>query len=252
MILICGPCVIETYDILSHTVNILLNETNIKNNFNFYFKSSCIKDNRTKLENYYGPGFDKGLEYLLKIKQIYNINITTDFHNPEQIIKYHKYVDLIQIPAFLARQTSLLITAAETNKPIHIKKPQFLGPHEIDQIINKIRSINANVELIICDRGTSFGYDYTMFDPRHIQYMKKHFSSNNISFIADITHPNKHWNDNTYAFSIGKSAIVSGADGIFMETHIDPKHSLCDSESMLNIDQAISFIKWMENYDPKY
>ena len=232
MILICGPCVIESYELLDEVMYRLIE---INKHFDFYFKASCIKDNRTKLTNFRGVGFELGIKYLTKIKNKYNVKITTDFHSEEQIEKYSNYVDLIQIPAFLARQSSLLVAASKTNKKLHVKKPQLLGCDECDQISNKVDESN----IILCDRGTSFGYKHVMFDPRHIQFMKKHYSSDS---IVDITHPNKHWNDYSYAFSIGESAIISGADGVFLETHPRPEKALCDAETMIPLNEVNSYL----------
>jgi 2-dehydro-3-deoxyphosphooctonate aldolase (KDO 8-P synthase) len=240
MILIAGPCVIEEVKGLNQIATELRMILNHFPTIDFYFKASCTKDNRTKLKNYYGPGFQRGIILLQDIKKEYGFKITTDFHNEKQIRIHGKYVDLIQIPAFLARQTSLLKAAAETGKPVHIKKPQFLSPHKIYQLYDKIFEINKKAKVYITDRGTCFGYDQWMFDPRHIKVMKK--SNSQIKVLADVTHPNYCWDSYTYAYELGASAIVSGADGVFLETHNDVMSARCDSDVQIPVREVWEYI----------
>jgi len=238
MILICGPCVIEpNKDYLSQVAEQLVS---LKGFDEIIFKSSCIKNNRTKTSNYYGVGFESGIDQLLRINQEFGLKITTDFHTVTQIEDYGQDVDMIQIPAYLAMQTDLAIAAAKTNKPIHIKKPQFLSPSKINLPINKIKDTNPNAEIIVTDRGTSFGYDYVMMDPRHIRLMKMNGAD---KVIVDVTHPNKYWDDYTFAFDLALSAKAVGADGIFMEVHPNPKDALCDADSQVPLNEAIPFLQ---------
>jgi 2-dehydro-3-deoxyphosphooctonate aldolase (KDO 8-P synthase) len=238
MILICGPCVIEPgKDYLYQVAKQLVS---LKGFDEIIFKSSCIKNNRTRTSNYYGVGFSSGIKQLLLIKQEFGLKITTDFHTAIQIENYGQYVDMIQIPAYLAMQTDLANAAAKSGKPIHIKKPQFLNPAKINLPINKIKAINPNAEIIVTDRGTSFGYDNVMIDPRHIRLMKMNGAS---TVVVDVTHPNKYWDDYTFAFDLALSAKAVGADGIFMEVHPDPKNALCDADSQVPLDEAILFLQ---------
>jgi len=243
MILICGPCVIENKKILNDTANLIIEYVNKHNNIDFYFKSSCVKDNRTNIENFCGIGFKRGIEFLLDIKSKYNVKITTDFHTTDQVKKYAKYVDLIQIPAFLAMQSSLINEVVKFDIPVHIKKPQFLDPIDIKKPVQKIKDQNGKIKVFVSDRGTKFGYDEVIFDPRHITTMKKTHVCDKI--LVDITHPqnhSKHYNRD-YAYDLGMASIAVGADGLFIESHINPYEALCDGDSQLTPLQFASYLK---------
>lgn len=242
MILICGPCVIESEKILMDTAEEINKVISKIKGIDFYFKSSCIKDNRTKLENYVGPGFDEGLRLLEKVSATFNIKITTDFHSVDQINHYGHRVDLIQIPAFLAMQTSIIGAAVKREKPLHIKKPQHLAPAKIGQIVDKVFEFNKNAELIIGDRGTSFGFNYLIMDPRFFRVMKKSVD-HKFKIVADITHPNKYWCNYTYAYDLAKSSIACGSNGLFIESHIDPSSALCDMDSQIPTRELRSLLK---------
>jgi 2-dehydro-3-deoxyphosphooctonate aldolase (KDO 8-P synthase) len=239
MILICGPCVIENFESLEYDANKIKNIVDKYPDIDFYFKSSCVKDNRTSLQNYYGPGFDEGIKQLLRIKNK-GIKITTDFHTPSQIKQYAYLVDLIQIPAFLSMQTSIITEAVKIGKPIHIKKPQWLPPYDVKKPISKVFEQFRNTELFITDRGTSFGYGDVMFDPRHIKMMK----GNGAKVLVDITHPQNHSEiyDRSYAEPLGMAAIATGVDGLFMEATYLPENARCDSDSMIPIDSLEEYI----------
>jgi len=242
MILIAGPCVIEDKLTLEEiAINIL--EAIDDKNIDFYLKASCVKDNRTSVSSYTGVGFKEGLKDLLYLKNKFNIKITTDFHSAEQLRAYGKYVDLIQIPAFLAKQTSLLKEAVSQDKNIHIKKPQFIGPVETSSIIKNIEFLKHKKELIITDRGTMLGYNQTFMDPRHVPVIKK----NNVKVLVDITHPNKNYpviNDRyNLSETLAMSYIASGADGFFIETHSRCQDALCDSETMYPLNLLNSLVE---------
>lgn len=247
MILIAGPCVIENLEYLDETANVLSSAVKNKD-IEFYFKASAVKDNRTKVENYSGVGMKEGISMLLDIKRRYDVNITTDFHNENDIFRYGGYVDLIQIPAYLAQQTSLIEAAAKMHKPVHIKKPQFLGPEEANQPVQKLKDFGQKEKIILTDRGTMLGYDQTFVDFRHIPIMKEGGGD----VLVDVTHPNKNYprqEDYSYFYSVimARSAVVSGADGIFFETHPDCSEALCDGKTMINLDNASEFIEDVYN-----
>lgn len=242
MVLISGPCVIESLDILEKTAEKILESIRDKD-IDFYFKASCVKDNRTKIKNYTGVGMKDGIAMLLDIKKKYNVKITTDFHNENDIFRYGSYVDLIQIPAYLGQQTSLIDAASKLHTPIHIKKPQFLGPTEAEQPYRKLTDLGFKEQVFLTDRGTMFGYNQTIFDPRHIPLMK----STGVQVLADVTHPNKNYPENDeygyfYSVILARSAMVSGADGIFVETHPDCNQAKCDSKTMISLDKFDDFI----------
>lgn len=247
MILIAGPCSIEDYKTLKRVAKVL-SKIVAKKDIDFFFKSSAVKDNRTKIENYSGVGMKDGISMLIDIKKEFGVKITTDFHNETDIMRYGNYVDLIQIPAYLAQQTSLIKAASKMHKPIHIKKPQFLGPIEASQPYQKLIDLNFDNRIIVTDRGTMFGYNQTIFDPRHVAVLKNTCPE----VLADITHPNKNYPQNEeygyfYSLILARSAIVSGADGIFLETHPRCENAKCDSKTMLSLDSMEEFIEDVYN-----
>lgn len=241
MILICGPCVIEDKETLIEIAKILYNELDTSKH-DVYFKASCIKDNRTSLKNFQGIGFLKGIDYLKFVKQTYGFKITTDFHNMDHLATYSSEVDLIQVPALLCEQTSIVYSAAvfSGNKPVHYKKGQFLSPHEIRRIVDKLPSEKNQKDVFITDRGTCFGYNTLMMDPRSVPIMKNLFGG---KILVDITHPNKYWNDYKLAFTLGKSYVAAGADGIFAEVHINPSYALCDKDTMIPVREFVTFMR---------
>lgn len=245
MILIAGPCVIESYEILEETVETLLDTLKKYLKIEFYFKSSCVKDNRTKIENFKGVGFEKGIEWLLKIKEKYNAKICTDFHTITQIEEWGKYIDILQIPALLCQQTSLLESAAKTNKIIHIKKGQFLGIEQFKGPIDKLKNAGAE-KIFATDRGTLLGYDRVFMDPRHVIQIKKYCKPTKV--LVDITHPTKVCTKDSYgnffdAYYIAMGYLAAGVDGIFMETHPSLKKALCDAITMIPLNIAERWIK---------
>lgn len=231
MILICGPCVIEEefiFDNADEIINIIKGLHHV----DFYFKASCEKDNRSTLSNYAGPGFDDGIRMLKEIKAKHGVKITTDFHTVDQIDKYGQDVDLIQIPAFLGMQTRLVTAAARLQKPMNLKKPQFLSPMNIFKMYHKVSEFNNGAPIFVTDRGTSFGYNDVIMDPRHVILMKKTIG---VKVLADITHPQNHSKmyDRSYAQSLGMAYIAAGADGVFIESHINPLKSKCDGDCQI-------------------
>lgn len=233
MILICGPCVIENFAILNSDAFNIKKIVAQYPDIDFYFKASCIKDNRSTLKNYYGVGFDEGVKYLTEIKSNYGIKITTDFHNVEQLRRYGYLFDLIQIPAFLSMQTSLINEAVKINKPVHIKKAQWLPPYDVSKPVLKVKEQNENIKVFMTDRGSTFGYGNVMFDPRHVRMMKY---SGCDKVLVDITHLQNHSDiyDRTYAEQVGLASIAAGADGLFIESTGIPSLARCDGDSMIS------------------
>ena len=241
MILIAGPCVIEDFDTLQNTAEQLKEAIDGKE-IEFYFKSSVLKDNRSFHNYYRGPGFETGIQNLIEIRKKTNVKITTDFHSIEQIEEYGRYVNLIQIPAFLAKQTSLLEAAVISGTPIHIKKPQHLGPVEANLIAHNVYKMGHDMPVIITDRGTTLGYNQTFMDPRHIPTMKQPYSK----VLVDVTHPNKNYpylDTITLTKSLVMSGIAAGANGIFMETHPQCDKALCDAGTMYPLSETKKLIE---------
>ncbi len=248
MILIAGPCAIEDYVNLDKTLKEILKVIEGKN-IEFFFKSSILKDNRTNPKNYRSAGtFFDGLKLLRDVGRINHVKICTDFHSETQIKQCAQFVDMIQIPAFLCRQTSLLEAAAKyasDKQVIQIKKMQSMPPNDIYMPVNIIRNINPDIRIMVVDRGTSFGYNQLIFDPRHIPIMKTHANE----VLVDITHMNKYhvrwyWEELDFPGTLAKASIAAGADGLFIETHICPSNAMCDAQSQLTIEQFKNVVKY--------
>lgn len=240
MILLAGPCVIENREITFQVADFLVNLAKELGNIELVFKSSYQKANRTKLDSFTGLGREKALEILAEIKKTYNIPIVTDVHESYECDIVAKYVDIIQIPAFLCRQTDLLIAAGKTGKTVNIKKGQFLSPEAMTFAVEKVRSTGNN-NIMLTERGTTFGYSNLIVDMTSIPTMKK----NNVPVIMDATHsvqiPNQTvgitGGNPQMIETLALSAIAAGADGLFIETHPNPAKALSDAGSQLQLDK---------------
>jgi 2-dehydro-3-deoxyphosphooctonate aldolase (KDO 8-P synthase) len=237
-LLIAGPCVIESDQIANQIAEKLLNITS-KLNIPLIFKGSYKKANRTKLDSFTGIGDIKALEILKKINQEFKIPVITDIHEKNEAQIASEYVDVLQIPAFLARQTELLVAAAKTGKTINIKKGQFMSPESMEFAVNKVKE-SGNDKIMITERGTQFGYNDLIVDFRSIPKMKKIAPT-----ILDVTHsvqkPNQisgvTGGNPEYIESLARAGIVNDVDGIFLETHTDPSKAKSDGANMLSIDK---------------
>ena len=238
-LLIAGPCVIESEEIsfqIAEKILMICDKLEIP----FIFKGSYRKANRSKLESFTGIGDIEALSILKKIRKKYNIPVLTDIHSVNEIELAAKYVDILQIPAFLCRQTDLLVAAANSGKIINVKKGQFLSPESMKFAIEKI-SGSGNKSIIITDRGTMFGYNDIIVDFRGIPTMKKF----GFPVIMDVTHSVQQPNQSTgitggkpeMIETISKAAIATGADGIFIETHPNPSIAKSDGTNMLKLDK---------------
>ena len=249
--LISGPCQIESEN---HALDIAgkLKEITIKNNVKFVFKSSFDKANRTSINSKRGLGLEKSLKIFEKIKKEFNLNILTDVHTSEQCSLVAKYVDIIQIPAFLCRQTDLLVSAAKTNKVINIKKGQFLAPWDITNVINKVTE-SGNKNILLTERGTSFGYNSLVADMRSLPIMKK----TGFPVIFDATHSvqlpggkgGSSGGQREFINPLSKAAISIGIAGIFIETHEDPDNAPSDGPNMLHLKNLQKIIVQLSKID---
>lgn len=247
--LIAGPCVIEdeksTYQIAKH-----LKKITKRLNLPFIFKASFDKANRSSVDSFRGPGLEDGLKILKNIKKKLNILITSDIHLPSQAQKASEVLDIIQIPAFLCRQTDLILSALNTGKPVNIKKGQFLSPVECDNIINKAKKTN-NRNISIIERGNCFGYNNLVVDFRSIYLIKKL----NVPVIFDATHSVQlpgagkgiSSGESMFIPILAKAAIATGADGLFIETHPEPKKALCDGPNSLPLNKLESLLSTLIN-----
>ena len=236
--LIAGPCVIESREETFEIANTLKTVTE-KLNIPFIFKGSFKKANRTRLNSFTGIGDESAINILKEVKKELRLPITTDVHCIDDIKKVENIVDILQIPAFLCRQTDLLIYAAKTGKYINIKKGQFLSAENMKYAIEKITS-NSNNNVLATERGNMFGYNDLVVDFRSIPIMKEF----DVPVILDITHSLQQPNMSSgitggkpkFIETIAKAGIAVGTDGIFLETHPDPQSAKSDGENMLKLD----------------
>lgn len=236
-LLIAGPCVIENRDILFETAT-CLKELSEKYTIPFVFKSSYRKANRSKAGSFTGIGDEQALTLLADVREKLNVPVITDIHNTEEAAMAGEYVDILQIPAFLCRQTDLLLAAAKTGKWVNIKKGQFLSGASMRFAVEKVYNAGNN-RVMLTDRGNMFGYQDLVVDFRNIPEMQ----SLGVPVIMDITHSLQQPNQDAGVTggkpemieTIGKAAISVGADGIFIETHPDPKNAKSDGANMLRL-----------------
>ena len=250
--LIAGPCVLESHSHARKMVEKLLN-INEKLNVNFIYKTSFDKANRTSLSGVRGLGLDESLKIFSELKNEYKIKLLTDVHTEDQCSLVSEYVDIIQIPAFLCRQTDLLISAAKTNKVINVKKGQFLAPWDMKNVVKKIESLD-NTNILITERGTSFGYNTLISDMRSLDIMKDELS---YPIIFDATHSvqspggqgDKSGGDRKFVPTLAKAAVSAGIAGVFIETHDDPDNAPSDGPNMLHIDDLEKLVSKLLEID---
>jgi 2-dehydro-3-deoxyphosphooctonate aldolase (KDO 8-P synthase) len=238
-LLIAGPCVVEGEEVVFKTAEHLVILSD-KYKIPFIFKSSYRKANRSKGDSFSGIGDLKALKILAQVRERYSVPVITDIHNPDEAAMAAEYVDVLQIPAFLCRQTDLLTAAARTGKWINIKKGQFLSGHSMKFAVEKVRE-SGNDNIMLTDRGNMFGYQDIVVDFRNIPIMKKI----GVPVIMDITHSLQQPNQEAGVTggkpemigTIGKAAISVGADGIFIETHPNPAVAKSDGANMLKLSE---------------
>jgi 2-dehydro-3-deoxyphosphooctonate aldolase (KDO 8-P synthase) len=238
--LIAGPCVIEDLETTMRVAN-FLKETGDLLDIPIIFKTSYDKANRTSLDSYRGPGIDKGLEVIQEVKEKTGLPVLSDVHEVSEIEKAAKYLDVLQIPAFLCRQTNLLISAGETGLPVNIKKGQFLSPWGIEPAIRKVSS-TGNRKILITERGTSFGYNNLIVDIRSIAIMKDF----GFPVVFDATHSvqlpgsvgTSSGGQREFVEPLSRAAVAAGAHGVFMEVHPEPDAALCDGPNSLPFKQV--------------
>lgn len=237
--LIAGPCVIESEENvmqIAETVKGIADRLEL----DYYFKASFDKANRTSIDSYRGPGIEEGVEILKKVKDRYGLRIATDIHEPWQAEKAAEVADIIQIPAFLCRQTDLLVAAAKTGKLINVKKAQFLAPWDMGNVVKKIED-SGNRNIMLCERGTSFGYNTLVVDMTSILEMKKF----GYPVVMDATHSvqkpggkgNATGGNRENVEPLAKAAIAAGADALFFEVHPNPEEALSDGSNMVRLDE---------------
>ena len=238
--IIAGPCVIESEDIVFSAAE-RLKEICKGLGLPLLFKSSYDKANRTSLNSYRGPGIDKGLKILSDVRSKFNIPVISDIHSVDEVKPASQVLDALQIPAFLCRQTDLILSASRTGKPVNVKKGQFLSPWDVKNIIDKFTS-TGNQNLFITERGTSFGYNNLVVDFRGLPIMR----SLGYPVIFDVTHslqlPGEQGScsggQREFAEPFVRAAVAAGVDGLFMEVHPEPDKALCDGPNMIKLNDT--------------
>ena len=249
--LIAGPCVIESEDLVMEVAK-KMKEITDKLGINYIFKASFDKANRSSISSFRGPGIDKGLEILARVKEKYGVALATDIHQPWQCEKAKEVIDLLQIPAFLCRQTDLLVAAAETGKAVNIKKGQFLAPWDMKNVVNKFCEV-GNENIMLCERGATFGYNNLVVDMRGLLEMRKF----GFPVVFDATHSvqipggkgDSTGGNREYVYPLARAAVSVGVDGIFAEVHPDPDKGLSDGPNMLKLENVEGILTNLLKYD---
>jgi 2-dehydro-3-deoxyphosphooctonate aldolase (KDO 8-P synthase) len=246
LFLISGPCVIETEDVMLRTAE-KLKEVSERLKLPVIYKSSFTKDNRSSVDFYQGPGLDEGLKVLARIKKDFGFPILTDIHYPSQAKPAAEVVDVLQIPAYLVMQTTLVTEAARTGAVINLKHAQFLAPDNMVKPAEKCVSV-GNDRIILTERGYTFGYNDLIVDPRAFYHMRK----TGYPVVFDITHSIRKYGipsadprggNRDVMPTIARAGVAAGVDGVFIETHPDPSKALCDAASQLCVYDLEEFIK---------
>jgi 2-dehydro-3-deoxyphosphooctonate aldolase (KDO 8-P synthase) len=231
---------------LAREVAAALKEIAERLSLSFVFKSSFDKANRTSLDSYRGPGIKDGLKILADIRQDYQVPVVSDIHETDQVAEASAVLDILQIPAFLCRQTDLLVAAARSKKAINLKKGQFVSPWDMANAVNKIRA-SGNKNLMLCERGFALGYNNLVVDMRSLPVMR----SLGCPVIFDATHSvqlpggagGSSGGQREFIPPLTRAAVAAGLDGIFMEVHPQPEKALCDGPNSMPLDQVESLLK---------
>jgi len=249
--LIAGPCVMESRDHILKMAEALKKLTDEKG-VGFVFKASFDKANRTSVGGARGLGIDKGLKLFEEVKKTFNVPVITDIHDKDQCAMVAEVVDILQIPAFLCRQTDLLEAAAKTGKPLNIKKGQFLAPWDMVNVVKKVESF-GNHKIMLCERGASFGYNTLVTDMRGLPTMAK----TGYPVIFDATHScqqpggqgGSSGGQREFAPVLARAAIAVGVAGVFAETHDNPDQALSDGPNMIPLHEMGKFIDQLKAFD---
>jgi 2-dehydro-3-deoxyphosphooctonate aldolase (KDO 8-P synthase) len=252
-VLFGGLNVLETTDMTLRACEVFVDVTT-RLNIPFVFKASFDKANRTSINSYRGVGIEKGVEIFRKIKAEFGTPIVTDVHEKEQILPISEVVDVLQLPAFLARQTDLVVEMSKTGLPILVKKPQFMSPTQINHIVTKCED-SGNDKIILCERGSSFGYDNLVVDMLGFSQMKK--SSRNKPVVFDVTHSLQFRNTGSdqsggrrdQIVELGMAGLAIGLAGLFLEAHEEPNKAKCDGPSALPLSCLGEFLTRMKAVD---
>jgi 2-dehydro-3-deoxyphosphooctonate aldolase (KDO 8-P synthase) len=249
--LIGGPCAIEGESFMLDVAS-RLRDITAKAAVPFIFKSSYDKANRTSIYSYRGPGLQKGLEILQKIKDAVGVPVLSDVHAVEEVKPAAEVLDVLQIPAFLCRQTDLIVAAARTGKPVNVKKGQFLAPWDTQNIVEKVRSV-GNDQVLLTERGASFGYNNLVVDMRSLVVMR----SFDVPVVFDATHSvqlpggagTASSGQREFVPHLARAAVATGCDALFMEIHPDPDHAPSDGPNMLRLENLPALLAQITQID---
>jgi len=253
MVLVGGINVLESQDLALRSCAEYVRVTR-KLGMPYVFKASFDKANRSSIHSYRGPGLEEGLRMFEAVKKEFGVPVLTDVHEPWQAAPVAEVVDILQLPAFLARQTDLVVALAKTGRQINIKKPQFLSPSQMSHIVEKFREA-GNDQLILCDRGTSFGYDNLVVDMLGFGVMKK--VTNDLPILFDVTHALQQRDPGGAAsggrrqqvVDLARAGMAVGLAGLFLEAHPDPDQAKCDGPSALPLDKLEPFLTQIKAVD---
>jgi 2-dehydro-3-deoxyphosphooctonate aldolase (KDO 8-P synthase) len=251
LVLIGGPCAIEGESFMLDLA-IRLRDITAKAGVPFIFKSSYDKANRTSIRSYRGPGLSEGLEILQKIKDVVGVPVLSDVHEVGEVAAAAAVLDVLQIPAFLCRQTDLVVAAAQTGKPVNVKKGQFLAPWDTKNIVEKVRSV-GNEQVLLTERGASFGYNNLVADMRSLVVMR----SFDVPVVFDATHSvqlpggagTASAGQREFVPYLARAAVATGCDALFMEIHPDPDHAPSDGPNMLRLDDLPALLAQVTQID---
>lgn len=251
LFLIAGPCVVESETLAMDTAG-QLQEITRKLNIPFIYKSSFDKANRTSHSSYRGPGIEKGLGILAKVKDSLEVPLLTDVHEDTPLAEVAGVVDVLQTPAFLCRQTNFIQNVARQGKPVNIKKGQFLAPWDMVNVVEKAKA-TGNQQIMVCERGASFGYNYLVSDMRALVIMR----DTGCPVVFDATHSvqmpggqgDKSGGQREFVPTLARSAVAAGISGIFMETHPDPDKAKSDGPNSWPLDQMPALLETLKEID---
>ncbi|HHT7620801.1 TPA: 3-deoxy-8-phosphooctulonate synthase [Legionella pneumophila] len=254
LFLIAGPCVIESEELALETAG-YLKEMCSQFNIPFIYKSSFDKANRSSISSYRGPGFEKGLSILEKVKSQIGVPVLTDVHEDTPLFEVSSVVDVLQTPAFLCRQTNFIQKVAAMNKPVNIKKGQFLAPWEMKHVIAKAKA-QGNEQIMACERGVSFGYNNLVSDMRSLVIMRE----TGCPVVYDATHSVQLPGGNNgvsggqreFIPALARAAVAVGISGLFMETHPDPDNALSDGPNSWPLDKMKQLLESLKAADEVY
>jgi len=250
--LIAGPCVVESEQ-LQMDVAGQLKEMTAALGIPFIFKSSYDKANRSSGTSFRGPGMEKGLEILAKVKKTLGVPVLTDVHTESEVAEVAKHVDVLQTPAFLCRQTDFIHAVASAGKPVNIKKGQFLAPHEMKNVVDKARAASGTDNIMVCERGASFGYNNLVSDMRSLAIMRE----TGCPVVFDATHSvqlpggqgSSSGGQREFVPVLSRAAVATGVSGVFMETHPDPAKALSDGPNAWPLGKMRQLLEVLKELD---